>query len=536
MRIKKIQLMDYKRFKNLTIDLGENPKRIVALVGPNGCGKSSVFDAILFTHTQYVGRIGEGGNATGKYHALQENGFVNRENVSITFVEGNYSAVIQGSEIVGNKNSIFSFRSAFRYNTSLDIKEIKAVPKIDENNYGANNASAMDAKMERNYRSLYAKYNKYLNDKDAKPSEAKAYIIGELNEAIKNCLNIEIESLGNIENSEGSIFFKKEDTERTFDFSLLSAGEKEVVDILLDLYLRRDYYTNTIYIIDEPELHLNTSIQRNLLIEVNKMIPENCQIWIATHSVGFLRAMQEELNDISDIIEFKHENQWAKETYILEPIQKNHYNWKRIFSTALDDLSELVSPKRIIYCEGRDQPRSDGTERGFDAQVYNSIFGEKHSDTLFISSGGNTELDQRSDIAIKILSKVFSDLEIWVLKDRDMASGKLVTEAERNNYLESNPINHRVLLRYELENYLFDKEIIQKYSSEKSLFFDESQYDGFVTDIINQNIKEETGRIKNITGLSVPVNADIFKISLSKFITPETQVYKELEDVIFERR
>ena len=41
MLIKKIHLNGYKRFHDLTIDLGENPKRIVALVGPNGCGKSS---------------------------------------------------------------------------------------------------------------------------------------------------------------------------------------------------------------------------------------------------------------------------------------------------------------------------------------------------------------------------------------------------------------------------------------------------------------------------------------------------------------
>ena len=37
--------------------------------------------------------------------------------------------------------------------------------------------------------------------------------------------------------------------------------EKEVIDIILDIYLRRDEYKNTIYIIDEPELHLNTAIQ-----------------------------------------------------------------------------------------------------------------------------------------------------------------------------------------------------------------------------------------------------------------------------------
>jgi AAA15 family ATPase/GTPase len=45
MRIKKIQLKEFKRFDDLTIDLGVNPKKIIAIVGPNGCGKSSIFDA-----------------------------------------------------------------------------------------------------------------------------------------------------------------------------------------------------------------------------------------------------------------------------------------------------------------------------------------------------------------------------------------------------------------------------------------------------------------------------------------------------------
>jgi hypothetical protein len=225
-------------------------------------------------------------------------------------------------------------------------------------------------------------------------------MIGELNNAIGDCLNLKIDNLGDIEAGKGKFYFKKEDTQILFDYHVLSSGEKEVIDILLDLYLRKDEYDDSIYIIDEPELHLNTAIQRKLLIEINKMIPENCQIWIATHSIGFLRALQEELNDISQIIEFKEENQWASQEYTLTPIVKSRNNWRSIFATALDDLTGLVSPNRIVYCEGRAEPRADGSERGFDAQVFNTIFGEKHPDTLFISSGGNTELDQRSEIAI----------------------------------------------------------------------------------------------------------------------------------------
>lgn len=45
MRVKKLRLKEFKRFDDLTIDLGDKPKKIVAIVGPNGCGNSSIFDA-----------------------------------------------------------------------------------------------------------------------------------------------------------------------------------------------------------------------------------------------------------------------------------------------------------------------------------------------------------------------------------------------------------------------------------------------------------------------------------------------------------
>lgn len=59
MFVKKIEMKDYKRFHDLTIDLGNTPKRIVALVGPNGCGKSSVFDAMLFVSNAYGKKVKE---------------------------------------------------------------------------------------------------------------------------------------------------------------------------------------------------------------------------------------------------------------------------------------------------------------------------------------------------------------------------------------------------------------------------------------------------------------------------------------------
>ena len=535
MKIKKLHLKKYKRFSDLTIDLGESPKRIVALVGPNGCGKSSVFDAMLFLKNAY-GRIGGSSSRKDyKYHSLDQAPNYDYQNVSIIFTDGEFAEVNTRKKQEGKENTIFSFRSSFRYNGSLNVTESKAVSELRKNDFGASSATDIDQRIDQNYRRLNIKYNKYLNDNDCRPSEAKAHIIGELNSAIGNCLKLKIDNLGSIEAGKGTFFFKKEDTANAFEYNVLSSGEKEVVDILLDLYLRKDEYTDSIYIIDEPELHLNTAIQRKLLVEINKMIPENCQIWVATHSIGFLRALQDELNEASQIIEFKEDNKWASQAYTLTPMVKSRNNWRNLFETALDDLTGLVSPKRIVYCEGRAEPTRTGGERGFDAAVFNSIFGEKYPDTLFISSGGNTELDQRSEIAISILSKVFSDVEILVLKDRDMASGKDTTEADRQMYLSNNPQNHRVLNRFEIENYLYDKEVLKKYCEINGKTFDEAAYDAFVTDIVNQQIKDNTGYIRNFCGIVGSINAEVFKKNLAKVIDDSMQVYKELERVIFQR-
>ena len=535
MKVKKIQLKNgYKRFHDLTIDLGDNPKRIIALVGANGCGKSSVLDGMLF-HNNAHGPLGSKGNKDHEYHSMHKTPNFNHQNVEIMFDRGAFNTVRKEMKLTGKENTIFSFRSPYRYNSNLKVTQSRATNEIRLNNYGATLSSDLDDKMEENYRRLNIRYNNYLNSEDCRPSEAKAKIIGDLNNAIENCLDLKITSIGDIEDSKGTLYFIKPDHPNDFDFNVLSSGEKEVVDILLDLYLRQDEYTDTVFLIDEPELHINTAIQKKLLIEINKLIGENCQIWIATHSIGFLRSLQDDLNDECQIIHFPEGIDLAANPHTIIPAPKTRAQWMKIFETALDDLTGLVSPKRIIYCEGRDEPGADGQERGLDAKVFNNIFSEKHHDTLFISSGGNTELDQRSEIAIAILTKVFSELEILVLKDRDMSSGKPNDENDRQVYLQNNPANHRVLKRWEIENYLYDKEVLKSYCTSNSLNFDEAEYDKYVTDIDNQNLKDETGRIKNYCGINSSINTEQFKVTLSEFIKEGMVVFSELENCIFSR-
>ncbi|MBM9589727.1 AAA family ATPase [Leptospira sp. 201903075] len=527
MKVKKIILKQFKRFDDLTIDLGDKPSKIIALVGPNGCGKSSIFDAFeeklkdirnfgqeevhYYSKSLYSSDIEKRKHQYNKHNAIQ------------IFTD------LPNNQLLRNS---FYIRTAYRFSSKFNVQDIKAMPSVFEHRDEPISTISLDTRLESNYKRLlgmaYSEF--FIGIKTGE--QVKNELIGDINRILIKILDIEISDLGNILEKKGQLYFKKGNS-LNFPYANLSSGEKEVIDIIMDLIIKSKQYDNTVICIDEPELHLNTSIQRKLLIEIEKLIPETCQLWVATHSIGFLRAIQDELKSKSQIIDFS-EGDFFTGTHTINPIQFSRKNWQRIFSTALDDLTHLISPRKIIYCEGNEKKSKDGNDLGFDADVYNTIFSNKYTDTIFVSSGGNTELDKRSDIAISILNKVFKDLEILVLKDRDLASGKIATEKDRNLYLESNPANHRVLKRFEIENYLFDKEVLMKYSEGNGLNFDEFTYDQKITDILNDNVKDQLSVIKNICGIKTSINAEVFKKSLAKLITEDSNIFKELEECIFQ--
>lgn len=526
MRLKKIRLKEFKRFDDLTIDLGDDPKKIIAVVGPNGCGKSSIFDAFedKMRDFRHIGDEGHGFYSKAFYYAdasKRSTGYDKDQAVNLTPKSG-----------VINRKS-FYIRTAYRFTSKFNVQKLEALPEVMLSRDEPISSIAIDTRLEANYKRLLGSAYSEFFEGTKTGETVRNELIGKVNGILNRILDIEISSLGNILAKKGQLYFKKGNV-TDFPYANLSSGEKEVIDIIIDLIVKTKDYNDTVFCIDEPELHLNTAVQRKLIIEIEKLIPENCQLWVATHSIGFLRALQEELKDKSQVLDFS-EKDYFHGSHIIHPIKSTRKNWQRIFSTALEDLTGLVSPKRIIYCEGKDRPGQSGEEKGFDAKVFNNIFSETYHDTLFVSSGGNTELDQRSEIAFAILTKVFSDIEILVLKDRDISSGRLNDENDRKIYLQNNPKNHRVLNRWELENYLFDKEVLKAYCAANGKEFKEQDYDNFVTDIINQNIKDETGRIKNFCSITTNVNAETFKITLSTFVKPEMQVYRELEDVVFKR-
>lgn len=531
MRIKKIKLTNgYKRFFDLTIDLGDSPSKVVALVGLNGLGKSSVLDGMLYLQSKYS-HIGISAISDRKYHSVDDLPSFDttwRENVQIEFTSGNFETVFAQKQALGQGKTLFNFRSPYRYSSSLQVEQLNKVSKITDNNIGAGATSQLDQKIIDSYQRIYIMIDHLIKEDGSTFTyqQAKDKVLGLLNQSLREVLDIEISDHGNILSGRGTFYFKKSDQQKEFDFNVLSSGEKEVVDILLDFFLKKDEFNDSIYIIDEPELHINTNVQRKLLEEIVKIIPDSCQLWVATHSIGFLNALKQDYPDDSSII-------WFNESFVtspvtLKPMTKSRSNWKKVFETALEDLTGLISPKTIVYCEGRKESSSVGAEQGFDANVYNIIFEKKYPDILFISSGGHTEPDKYSEIALKILNKAFDGVTMLLLKDKDInGSGDETSDEQRLHWIAEEPTSRRMLERKEIENYLFDFEILLKLKPDLDIL----DYNLIVTDIKDENVKDKGAEIKVLCGQG-QVSLEDFKFNLASLVTSETVIFRELERII----
>ena len=87
-----------------------------------------------------------------------------------------------------------------------------------------------------------------------------------------------------------------------------------------------------------------------------------------------------------------------------------------------------------------------------------------------------------------------------------------------------------------MENYLFDKSVLRKYCRNNDRELNEEKYDICIHDIQNDDVKSLINVIKECCGIKGSISPNKFKIELSKLITPDMDIYKELEECIFERK
>ncbi len=461
MRIKSVHLTNYKRFSDLLIHGIPESARLVVMIGANGTGKSSVFDAFLLKSQGGKFNVDLGVQSNNIYQ-----GYYLKDPNSPT--SSQYTQTVRNSIKVEFHSGepeqdkwplLFRIRTPYRNEADFRLtalerptQEIRKVQRIID----------PDESVSENYkwlawRTIEEVHGKSLG-KHEEPlremtlEEYSENFLGNLQETMREMFvnpSLELQDFGG-EEDYGVFRFSKGDA-RDFHYKNLSGGEKAVFDILLDIYVRRTRFKDAIYCIDEPESHVASGLHGPLLEGMLNIVPEQSQLWIATHSIGFVRkAYDMMMRQNGDVVFLNFSEHDFDQEVEISPRVPDRSFWQTTYQVALDDLANLIAPDNIVLCEG-DKKKAD---KGFDAKCYNLIFAEEHSNTLFISRGSSSEVENSEDL-IGVLQAVAHGSSVWKLIDRD----NMACEAREEKISEG----IRVLGRRELENFLYDPEVLKTF-------------------------------------------------------------------------
>ena len=425
MKIKNIKLQNFKKFSNLTIDNLPDTVKLVVLLGPNGCGKSSLIESMEVARKIYGFHQIPWNDSNFDYYIKQDrkiNKVYHQTRTDIQTTENicvetqlsklNFGGTYQIRNIA-NPSEVILQQARFAPQITLDlVKEnfinIEFHNQIDYNesewincfnvrtpyrNIGTQDRGGNDSKDLKqrtwqrlvdgdpffisNWRTLcfqwikdssdfivrgdYSRWNKIIRDTFFPIEDALKTVLGG---------NWKITNLGDLKQNRGFVF-EKDSLILTLD--QLSSGESAVVDLVLNhIVIKKEFGNEVIYVIDEPELHVASSVRGRLIEELFRLTPDKGQLWISTHSIEILEKSLELYNkNPSEVafLDFTPKNFDQEET--LEPTEPTYKMRSRVLEHSIGNLKDRLLPEAIIFCEGEQE-----TKRGeySDEVYYRKIF------------------------------------------------------------------------------------------------------------------------------------------------------------------
>ena len=444
MKISKIHLTNFKRFSDLRIEHIPNTAKLVLLIGSNGSGKSSLFDAF--------GTL----NNVAKSDTLLNKDY---QDYFRKTTDKPFSLTIETDKNVkyALSDELFEMpnlpKNAFYGRTSF-----RQIPRLTRTSLGQGGAVDFEKDGDRP-RFFIDKDNRFENDiekitetilndfftSNQTNEQIKEKFIEPINRAFNNIYSREngtkltlIKIIPPLEGKVAQIVFTKGKSE--FHYNYLSAGEKEVFNLLINLLSRARFYQDTIYYLDEIDLHLNTALQFNLLKEITEnWIPENCQLWTASHSLGFIEYAKQ--SEHAAIIDF--DNLDFDKSHTLSPEPKDNPDIYEI-AVGKDFLPSLFKQMRICFVENKDR------------DYYATIGIPK---TIFVSD------NNRNNVYHKVrTTQMHGIVDRDFLSDDDIA---VIYHQYANLY---------ILGYYSIENYMYHPDNLAEYCASKKMPFDKKEY------------------------------------------------------------
>ncbi len=549
MRVKGVHFQKFKRFTDLTIENLPETAKLVILAGPNGSGKSSFFEGLYSWYRRNWSQLGHNWDAS--YHEKQQ-----EEEGDVLPAEG--GARIRSSRAhydlikvkfhgdapdhVEERQKAIYVRSAYRNDPSFQISSLSRMGSpLTESRFMR--FSENDATVGLNYQRLASQSFKAVF-KDEAPTttigEFRKKAIGEIQEAMRRLFpDLVLNDFGD-PLEDGTFFFDKGKS-KSFSYQNLSGGEKAAFDLILDLIVKRRTFNNTVYCIDEPEAHMNTRLQGDLLEELFRLVPENCQLWLATHSIGMMRRARDiAASHPGEVVFLDFGDKDFDQAVVLTPELPNRVFWHKILHVAFDDLSALVAPARIVICEGAPLGPNAGKNAALDAECYDRIFERQYPDIKFISAGNSHAVETDRLALMAAMKTLVSGTEIIRVIDRDDHSEDEVCDLTTKGV--------RVLSRRNIESYLYDDEVmlalcrsVGKEGCAEELL--RCKREALARSVSRGNpaddLKAASGEIynaaKRILALTAKGNTAkaFMRSTLAPLLSPEMTTYRQLEADIF---
>lgn len=536
MRLQSARLVDFKRFTDLTIDGLPPTAKLVVLAGPNGSGKSSLFDGFR----TWAGARGAGQNFNWDPPYIQKLGRPPRDLgnlVTLTF---------HGDDAAQEPARAIYQRTAFRNEAEFSIDNFAAMPPALQ---AARPRRLIDTDMSvsENYRrmiwqTLEGVYDDSLPE-DMSRVQIRDRIIGEVREPLSqifpDLILLGVGTPGQRTSTEGTFYFRKGEADG-FLYKNLSAGEKAAFDLILDIVIKREAFHDTIWCIDEPEVHLNTRVQAALLEALVDLLPDACQLWIASHSLGFMSQATKRAQTRGDVAFLDMGGVNFDQPVVLSPQVPSRDFWTKTLDVALGDIASLVAPERVVLCEGRPARDAKDINAAFDASCYRTIFQAAYPDTDFLSVGNSHDSGQDRLNFAGALSALRIETAVIRLRDRDLLTPQEVAVIEAGGT--------RVLGRRHIESYLYDDEVLTALCAAQGQPHKEAEVlaakqrviaDRVVGGVDPDDIKSCAGQIHvEIRKLLQITNGGsdqraFARDLLAPLVTPDMSVYRELDEAIF---
>ncbi|MXY08768.1 MAG: ATP-binding protein [Rhodothermaceae bacterium] len=452
MKLKTVTIRNFRHFTNLAVQSIPRTVRLIVLVGPNGCGKSSFLEAL---HTWYKWTSNKSRFWDPEYHAkagtMTQERHHFQNDVKVDFHE---------AMPVQSKKVLYA-RSAYRNDPEFQAQGIMQLPNPLEE-IRINRLIDNDAAVSKNYQRLIVETVRGALGKEDGSMTLDVFrekILGDIRTALAR-LFPELQVADLADPLVDGTFRISKGASTGYAYKNLSGGEKAAFDLILDFTLAVRTFNNTVFCIDEPEAHMNARLQSKLLAVLYDVMPEECQLVVATHSIGMMRQAQDIGKlDPGAVAFLDFANRCFDLPQIIEPTRPNRMFWERAYRVALDDLAELVAPERVVICEGEPVATGQISNHSHDARCYGRIFEDEFPGTQFVSMGNADEVMKDARGLAATLGLLVKGIEVVRLIDRDAHSPEAVEDLRNAGC--------RVLTRRNLEAYLFDDEVLRELAKSK---------------------------------------------------------------------